>query len=144
MVSGSAWNGSFRRSATAAVALLLSYYLQYLNGYGPETAGLILVAQPIVQAAVSPLTGRLSGHPRPIIGLGDTLSWLQAFALELLPVKLMSRDNLASMTVDNVSSAPFPFGIEPAAIEGVAPLWFSTATPRGRYTGFRSHAGRSR
>jgi NADH dehydrogenase len=90
------------------------------------------------------LTGRLSGHPRPIIGLGEALSYLQAFALELLPVKLMSRDNLASMKVDNVSSAPFPFGIEPAAIEGVAPLWFGTATPRGRYTGFRSHAGRSR
>jgi uncharacterized protein YbjT (DUF2867 family) len=90
------------------------------------------------------LTGRLSGHARPIIGLGDTLSYLQAFALELLPVKLMSRDNIASMKVDNVSSAPFPFGIEPAAIEGVAPLWFGAATPRGRYTGFRSHAGRSR
>ena len=89
------------------------------------------------------LTGRLSGHSRPIIGLGDTLSWLQAFALELLPVKLMSRDNLDSMKVDNVSSAPFPFGIEPAAIEGTAPLWFGDATPRGRYNGFRSRAGRS-
>lgn len=89
------------------------------------------------------LTGRLCGHPRPIIGLGDGLSYLQAFALELLPVKLMSRDNLASMKVDNVSDAPFPFGIEPAAIEGTAPLWFGDATPRGRYIGFRRHAGRS-
>ncbi|NBR27471.1 MAG: complex I NDUFA9 subunit family protein, partial [Betaproteobacteria bacterium] len=79
----------------------------------------------------------------PIIGLGDGLSYLQAFALELLPVKLMSRDNLASMKVDNVSDAPFPFGIEPAAIEGTAPLWFGDATPRGRYIGFRRHAGRS-
>ena len=35
------------------------------------------------------------------------------------------------------------FGIEPAAIEGTAPLWFGDATPRGRYIGFRSHAGRS-
>ena len=89
------------------------------------------------------LTGRLSGRPRLIIGLGDALSYLQAFALECLPVKLMSRDNLDSMKVDNVSSAPFPFGIEPAAIEGTAPLWFGDATPRGRYIGFRSHAGRS-
>jgi NADH dehydrogenase len=89
------------------------------------------------------LTGRLSGRPRCIIGLGDALSYLQAFALECLPVKLMSRDNLDSMKVDNVSSAPFPFGIEPAAIEGTAPLWFGDATPRGRYIGFRSHAGRS-
>ena len=89
------------------------------------------------------LTGKLSGHARPIIGLGDALSYLQAFALELLPVKLMSRDNIASMTVDNVSAAPFPFGIQPAAIEGAAPLWFGDATPRGRYQNYRIHAGRS-
>ena len=37
-------------SATFAVTFLLSLYLQYLKGYGPQTAGLILVAQPIVQA----------------------------------------------------------------------------------------------
>lgn len=89
------------------------------------------------------LAGRLGGHPRPIIGLGDTLSWIQAFALELLPGKLMSRDNLASMKVDNVSSAPFPFGIRPAAIEATAPAWFGTATPRARYNEYRGHAGRS-
>lgn len=89
------------------------------------------------------LTGRLSGHPRPIIGLSDALSYLQAFLLELLPVKLMSRDNLASMQVDNVSAASFPFGIQPAAIEGTARLWFGDATPRGRYRGYRGHAGRS-
>jgi uncharacterized protein YbjT (DUF2867 family) len=88
------------------------------------------------------LAGRLSGHPRPIIGLGDALSFAQACALELLPVKLMSRDNLDSMKVDNVSSAPFPFGLQPAAIEAVAPDWFGNATPRARYNNFRGHAGR--
>ncbi len=89
------------------------------------------------------LSGKLSGHPRPVIGLGDALSYLQAFLLELLPVKLMSRDNLDSMKIDNVSAAPFPFGIQPAAIEGVARLWFGDATPRGRYVDYRGHAGRS-
>jgi NADH dehydrogenase len=89
------------------------------------------------------LTGKLSGHPRPIIGLGDALSYLQALLLELLPGKLMSRDNIASMKVDNVSAAPFPCGITPAAIEAVAPLWFGDATPRGRYQNYRVRAGRS-
>jgi NADH dehydrogenase len=89
------------------------------------------------------LTGALSGHCRPIIGLGDALSYLQAFALELLPVKLMSRDNLASMKVDNVSALPFPFGIRPMAIEATAPAWFGAATPRARYNQYRGHAGRS-
>jgi NADH dehydrogenase len=89
------------------------------------------------------LAGRLSGNARPIVGLGDTLSHLQAFALELLPVKLMSRDNLASMQTDNVSTAPFPFGIRAVAIEAVARDWFGAATPRGRYRAYRGHAGRT-
>jgi uncharacterized protein YbjT (DUF2867 family) len=88
------------------------------------------------------LAGSLSGRPRPIIGLGAALSYVQAFALELLPVKLMSRDNLASMKIANVSSAPFPFGIRPVAIEAVAPDWFGEATPRARYRNYRGHAGR--
>lgn len=88
------------------------------------------------------LAGRLSGNPRPIVGLGAALSYLQAFALELLPVKLMSRDNLASMQVANVSSAPLPFGLRATAIEAVARQWFGEATPRGRYRNYRGHAGR--
>jgi NADH dehydrogenase len=67
---------------------------------------------------------------------------LQALVLECLPVKLMSRDNIDSMKIDNVSSAPFPFDIRPAAIEATAPLWFGEATPRGRYRNYRGHAGR--
>lgn len=89
------------------------------------------------------LAGELSGHPRPIIGLPAALAWLQAFALECLPGKLMSRDNLASMKVDNVSAAPFPFGRRPAALAAVARGWLGAATPRGRYGEFRSRAGRA-
>jgi EmrB/QacA subfamily drug resistance transporter len=54
-------------SATFAVAFLLSLYLQYMKGYDPETAGFILVAQPVVQAIFSPLAGRLSDRVEPRI-----------------------------------------------------------------------------
>jgi EmrB/QacA subfamily drug resistance transporter len=47
-------------SATAAVGFLLSLYLQYIKGLSPQQAGLVLIAQPTVQAVFSPLTGRLS------------------------------------------------------------------------------------
>ncbi len=47
-------------SATAAVGFLLSLYLQYIKARTPQEAGLVLIAQPIVQAVFSPLTGRLS------------------------------------------------------------------------------------
>ena len=46
--------------ATTAVGFLLSLYLQYIKALTPQQAGLILVAQPLIQAACSPLAGQLS------------------------------------------------------------------------------------
>lgn len=87
---------------------------------------------------------RLSGRSPAIIGLGDTLSYLQAAMMELMPVKLMTRDNLDSMKLDSVCGCDFPqvFGFEPTAMEAVVPTYLSENTPRGRYRGFRIHAGR--
>jgi EmrB/QacA subfamily drug resistance transporter len=47
-------------SATFAVAFLLSLYLQYVRDLSAEQAGLVLLFQPAMQAAVSPWAGRLS------------------------------------------------------------------------------------
>ena len=87
--------------------------------------------------------GELTGHRRPIVGLGPRLSRLQARLMELLPVKLMTRDNVDSMEVDSVTGGALPFGIEPTAMEAVAPTWLAQRTPRGRYQIFRdrSHRG---
>jgi len=48
-----------------AVGFLLSLYLQYNRGIDPQTAGLILVAQPVVQMIVSPAAGHLSDRIDP-------------------------------------------------------------------------------
>ena len=88
------------------------------------------------------LAGDITGHRRPIVGLGDTFSYLQAFALELLPGRLMTRDNYHSMKVDNVCGQPFPFGIEPASLEAVAPSYLGTDSPRARYRLYRDRARR--
>ncbi|MDD3977858.1 MAG: MFS transporter, partial [Methanomicrobium sp.] len=47
-------------SATYAIGFLLSIYLQTIRGFDPFTAGLILIAQPLLQTVFSPVTGRLS------------------------------------------------------------------------------------
>jgi MFS family permease len=47
-------------AATFAQGFLLSLYLQEARGIGPARAGAIMVAQPILQAAFSPLAGRWS------------------------------------------------------------------------------------
>ena len=86
--------------------------------------------------------GAVTGRRRLVVGLNDTLSYCQAFAMELLPVKLMTRDNYYSMKVDNVCNCDFPFGIAPAALEAVAPSYLGSRTPRSRYQRFRGQARR--
>ncbi|MFA6225354.1 MAG: MFS transporter [Methanoregula sp.] len=53
--------------ATFAVTILLSLYLQYIQGFSAETAGFILVAQPIVQTLFSPIAGKMSDRIEPRI-----------------------------------------------------------------------------
>jgi len=75
--------------ATFAVAVLLSLYLQYIRGFSAETAGLILVAQPVVQMIFSPIAGNLSDRIEPrivaTIGMAITALGLSFFIL-LTPV----------------------------------------------------------
>jgi len=72
-------------SATYAVTFLMSLYLQYIRGLGPQEAGLVLIVGPIVQALLSPFAGRLSDRIEPQIvastGMGFTTLGLFLFAL---------------------------------------------------------------
>jgi MFS family permease len=62
-------------SATSAVTFLVSFYLQYIKALSPQTAGLILVAQPLMMALFSPLAGRLSDsvEPRVVASIGMSI-----------------------------------------------------------------------
>ena len=51
--------------ATFAVSYLISIYLQVVMGYSSQTAGLIMISQPIIMAALSPVTGRFSDKLSP-------------------------------------------------------------------------------
>ncbi|MDP1304470.1 hypothetical protein Q6319_27435, partial [Klebsiella pneumoniae] len=49
------------------------------------------------------LAGQVAGHPRPVLPLPGPVAPLQALALECLPGEpLLSRDNLATLTVPNI------------------------------------------
>ena len=109
-------------------------------GQSYELAGpKVYTFRELVQLVASTL-----GKKRPIVGLNDSLSYVQAFAMELLPIKLMSRDNLRSMEVDSVSADSIAKGfcLEPAMLETVIPEYLIDQTPRGAYDGFRKHAAR--
>jgi NADH dehydrogenase len=88
--------------------------------------------------------GEVTGAVRPILPLGPGLSRLQATLLEHLPGKVMSRDNLASMTLDGVCGCPFPevFGIVPSSVEAMAPQYLAPGSLRSPYDDYRAHAGR--
>ena len=63
-------------SATFAVGFLLSLYLQYIGGFSPEHAGLILITQPIIMVICSPIAGSLSDRvePRVVSSVGMALT----------------------------------------------------------------------
>ncbi|HVP80456.1 MAG TPA: MFS transporter [Thermodesulfobacteriota bacterium] len=65
-------------SASFAITFLLSLYLQYIKKLTPENAGLILIAQPVVQALCSPFSGKLSDRiePRIVASIGLVLTGL--------------------------------------------------------------------
>jgi EmrB/QacA subfamily drug resistance transporter len=73
-------------SATFAVTFFLSLYLQYVRKLDPQSAGLILVFQPVVQAIGSPFAGRLSDRmePRIIASMGMALTVVGLFLLTFL------------------------------------------------------------
>jgi MFS family permease len=75
--------------ATSGTGFLLSLYLQFAKGLSPRDAGLILVAQPIIMAISTPLTGRLSDKTRPgILASGGMLITLTA----LLCLSFITKD----------------------------------------------------
>ncbi len=88
--------------------------------------------------------GEVTGHARPIVPLSGALAQMQAAALEHLPGRMMTRDNLASMQRDSVCDCDFPavFGFAPTALEAIAPGYLSPDSIRSRYDEFRAQSGR--
>ncbi|MBN2237913.1 MAG: MFS transporter [Bacteroidales bacterium] len=76
-------------SATFAVAFLLSFYLQYFKGLDPQSAGFVLVAQPVIMTIFSPWAGRLSDRidPRIISSAGMSVSALGLGLLAFISTK---------------------------------------------------------
>ncbi len=103
--------------------------------------------QVLTLAELVRLSGRLSGHERPVLPLPMALGKLQALFMELAPGEpLMSRDNLDAMSVDNVATGQWPglveLGIQPSAVQAVAASYLGGRNGRSALLGLRERAAR--
>lgn len=75
--------------ATFSVGYLLSLYLQTVRGFTPQSAGTLLLVQPVVQAAFSPLAGALSDRrePRVVASTGMLFTTLCLLAYTFMPYR---------------------------------------------------------
>jgi NADH dehydrogenase len=94
--------------------------VRILEACGPD----VFTLKELVQLSAQ-LSGVNQGRARPVIALPDWMGRLQARVMELAPGEpLMSRDNLDSMTVDNVATGGVrgldALGIRPAALRPIA------------------------
>ncbi|MFT7227960.1 MAG: hypothetical protein ACI8PW_000540 [Methylophilaceae bacterium] len=88
---------------------------------------------------------QVMGKEKPIIGLSDKLSYLQAWFMEWFPIKLMTRDNVRSMEADSVMDKPIQdeVYIVLTPLDAVMQEYIMNQTPRAAYDRFRKAAGRA-
>lgn len=70
-------------SATFAVTFIVSLYLQYIKGLNPQSAGIILISQPVTMTLLSPLAGRMSDRIQPQVIASSGMA-LTTFGLLIL------------------------------------------------------------
>ncbi|TXI16549.1 MAG: complex I NDUFA9 subunit family protein [Roseateles sp.] len=112
----------------------------------PETVGRTYdIAGPrvLTLGELVKLAGQVAGCARPVLPLPQAIAALQALAMECLPGEpLLSRDNLASLSVPNVASGQQPglaeLGITPAALEAVLPLYLAPGSGPARLDAWRA------
>jgi EmrB/QacA subfamily drug resistance transporter len=73
-------------SSVFGVSFVMSLYLQLVSSFTAEQAGLIMLAQPVMMASLSPLGGRLSDsvEPRIVSSTGMGIVSASIFSLSLL------------------------------------------------------------
>ena len=78
--------------------------------------------------------------------LPDGLRYIDSWVAASLDTcfQLMECDNLASMQVDSVCGCDFPseFGVEPQALETIAPSYLGAEAVTSRFNRYRARGGR--
>jgi EmrB/QacA subfamily drug resistance transporter len=113
-----------------SISFLISLYLQYLKGFSPEQAGLILVSQPVMQAVLSPFTGRLSDkiEPRIVASLGMALIFVGLLLFALLSDGSPLYRVIITLLILGTGFALFSSPNANAIMSSVTPRYFGVAS----------------
>ncbi|BBO90673.1 MFS transporter [Desulfosarcina ovata subsp. ovata] len=95
-------------AATFALTFMMSLYLQYIKGMPPQTAGTVLMAQPVIMAIFSPIAGRLSDRIQP--RLLATWGMVVTVAGMLVFTQLHTRSAIGGI-IGNLVLLGFGFGL---------------------------------
>jgi len=108
----------------------LSLYLQYIKGFDPQKAGLILVAQPLVQALFSPLAGGLSDRiePRMVASLGMAVTSIGLAFFVLLTENTSIEYIIAALSVVGFGFALFSSPNTNAIMGAVTKKYYGVAS----------------
>jgi MFS family permease len=117
-------------SATFAVAFFMSLYLQNVKGFDPQTAGLILVAQPVVMAAFSPVAGKLSDkiEPRVVASAGMAFTTAGLLLLSFLNIVTEVEYIVASLIILGFGFALFSSPNTNAVMSSVEKRFYGVAS----------------
>jgi EmrB/QacA subfamily drug resistance transporter len=115
--------------ATYGVTFLLSLYLQQVKGLSPQAAGIVLIAQPIVMAALSPLAGRLSDRiqPRIVASLGMGITAVGLWLLSVLDAQTGQGYIIICLIITGFGFGTFSSPNINAIMSSVEKRYYSTA-----------------
>ena len=97
--------------------------------------------------AVVDYVATLIERPTTIVPLGGAAASLLAWAMEFVPGKPLSRDNLRSLSVASVCEGQnglLALGIRPTPLDEIVPAYLANGDLRGRYARYRVESGIAR
>ena len=117
-------------TGTFAVVFLLSLYLQYIKGFDPRVAGLVLATQTIFMALVSPVAGRLSDkyESRKLASIGMAITTVGLIIFSFLSAETSLYVILFSLVLLGVGSGIFSTPNTHAIMNSVERRYFGVAS----------------
>ncbi len=116
-------------ASITSFTFLFSLYLQYVKGFSPKHAGIILVLQPVLQAILAPFVGRLSDQypPSAIATIGMGFCTMGLFSAAFINQQTTMIYIVIVLITLGISLGLFSTSNMTAIMNSVGPRYYGTA-----------------